>query len=602
MGGFVALRIEDYALIGDTHTCALVGRDGSIDWLCLPRFDSDAVFASLLGDERNGRWLLYPQDEVRRTSRRYREGTLILETDFETDTGAVRVIDFMPHRRRHAGVVRIVQGLRGRVPMRMELVMRFEYGSRIPWVHRIDGGLRAVAGPDALELRTQVEPTGRDMTTVSEFSVAEGEQVPFTLTWYPSNEEPPHSHEARRLLEVTEHDWVEWSSCCPQEGPYAEAITRSLITLKALTYEPTGGIVAAATTSLPEKIGGARNWDYRYCWMRDATFTLYALMVSGHEDEASAWRDWLARAVAGTPADMQIMYGVAGERRLTELELPWLSGYERSAPVRIGNAAVEQFQLDVYGELMDSIHLARRSGLQTSEESWQVQRELMDFLESKWREPDEGIWEMRGGRRHFTHSKVMAWVAFDRAVKSVERFGLDGPLDRWRGLRQEVHDEVCEKGYDADRGAFTQYYGSDGLDASLLMIPLVGFLPATDERMRSTVEAIERELVVEGFVHRYATESSVDGLPPGEGAFLACTFWLADNMALMGRLDEARSLLDTLLGLANDVGLLSEQYDVRNKRLVGNFPQAFSHVGLINTVRNITLTTGPAEHRGAASA
>jgi GH15 family glucan-1,4-alpha-glucosidase len=602
------VRIEDYALIGDTQTAALVGRDGSIDWLCLPRFDSGACFAALLGHERHGRWILSPICDVRRVHRRYRPGTLILETEFETEDGTVRVIDCMPPRERAPDVVRVVEGVRGQVRMHMELVIRFDYGSVVPWVRQLNGMLSAVAGPDALYLHTPIETRGEDLTTVADFSVSEGQRVPFLLIWHPSHEAPPQPIDPLGAVEDTEKWWQEWSDRCTYKGEWQDHVLRSLITLKALTYAPTGGIVAAATTSLPEFLGGVRNWDYRYGWLRDATFTLYALMTAGYKEEASSWRDWLLRAVAGDPAELQIMYGPAGERRLTEIELPWLPGYEGSAPVRIGNAAVRQFQLDVYGEVMDTLHQARRIGIEEDESAWALQRHLLDFLECRWKEPDEGIWEVRGPRQQFTHSKVMAWVAVDRFVKDVERFGKmersrNGlsveDLDRWKRLRAEIHEQVCTQGYDPRRRAFTQYYGSKELDASLLMIPLVGFLPATDERMRGTVQAIEQELCREGFVLRYQTEETraIDGLPPGEGVFLACTFWLADNYALLGRREEARHLFERLLGLCNDVGLLSEQYDPYAQRLLGNFPQAFSHVSLINTARNLSTEAGPAVHR-----
>jgi GH15 family glucan-1,4-alpha-glucosidase len=593
----VSQRIEGYGVVGDTHTAALVGHDGSVDWLCFPRFDSGACFAALLGDERHGCWLLAPAGGVRRVSRRYRPGSLVLETDFETEDGTVRIVDCMPPRQKHPNLVRIVEGLAGRVPMRMRLVVRFEYGSIVPWVIHRRHVLSAVAGPDALTLRSPIETRGEDLTTVAEFTVGAGESVPFVLTWHVSYERAPRAIDPHRAAAETAAWWREWSSRCSYEGEWRDAVERSLIVLKALTYAPTGGIVAAATTSLPEQLGGGRNWDYRYCWVRDATFTLYALMTAGYTEEARAWRDWLVRAVAGRPEQMQIMYGVAGERRLTELELGWLPGYEGSAPVRIGNGAALQYQLDVYGELMDSLHQARRAGIPSHPTAWHVQRVLLDFLESGWREPDEGIWEVRGPRRHFTHSKVMAWVGLDRAVKAVERFGLAGPIDRWRGLRDEIHAEVCREGYDAERRTFTQYYGSSELDASLLMIPLVGFLPPSDPRVAGTVEAVQHELLHDGFVRRYSTSTEVDGLPAGEAAFLTCTFWLADNLALLGRRPEARRIFERVLDLRNDLGLLSEEYDPAARRLVGNFPQALSHVGLVNTAYNLTTRRGPAEHR-----
>ncbi len=581
-------RIEDYAIIADCRSLALVAKDGSIDWLCLPRFDSDALFAALLGTPENGRWLLAPAGGVKRVRRRYREGTLILETEFETEEGSATVLDLMPIYGEGTDVLRIVVGNRGRVPMCMELVIRFGYGSVVPWVQRIEGGIQAVAGPDCLRLRTPVRTRGEDLKTVADFTVGEGERVPFVLSWWPSHLPAPDDVEPEKALRETEAGWRKWSQRCGFTGPYRERVQRSLMTLKALTYEPTGGIAAAATTSLPEKLGGERNWDYRYCWLRDATFTLYALMNAGYQDEARAWRDWLLRAVAGSPPQIQIMYGLGGERRLPELELDWLSGYEGSRPVRIGNAASLQLQLDVFGEVMDALHLSRRVGLGPHDAGWALQRALMDHLETIWEEPDEGIWEVRGRRRQFTHSKVMAWVAFDRAVKGVEQFGLEGPDERWRAARDRVHDSVCRRGYDPELDSFVQSFGSKELDASLLALPLVGFLPAGDPRMIGTVRAIERELLRDGFVARYRTRSGVDGLPPGEGVFLPCSFWLAENYVLQGRIEDARSLFERLCGLANDVGLLSEEYDPAGRRFLGNFPQAFSHVSLINTALNLS--------------
>jgi GH15 family glucan-1,4-alpha-glucosidase len=588
--------IEDYALIGDTHTAGLVSREGSIDWLCLPRFDSSACFAALLGDEGNGRWLLAPRGPVREVRRRYQGDTLVLETEHRTEDGVVRVVDCMPPRQRDPDVARVVEGVRGRVPMRMELIIRFDYGSIVPWVRHLGGALHAIAGPDSVWLRTPVPVHGENWTTVAEFTVAEGERVPFMLTWHASHMPAPRVIDPVRALGDSEAWWGEWASGIAYEGGWQDAVIRSLLTLKALTYAPTGGIVAAPTTSLPEAVGGVRNWDYRYCWLRDSTFTLYALMLAGLADEARAWREWLLRAVAGQPKQMQILYGVAGERRITEHELPWLPGYRGSRPVRVGNAAVGQFQLDVYGEVMDTLHLGRRIGLESDEAAWDLQRALLEFLEGNWREPDEGIWEIRGPRRHFTHSKVMAWVALDRGVKAVELAGLEAPVDRWRALRREVHDEVCREGFDPERDAFVQSYGGKQLDASLLLIPLVGFLPASDPRMKATVAAIQRELVVDGLVHRYPAEGSaeVDGLPPGEGSFLACSFWLADNLALMGRRDEAYAIFERLLELRNDVGLLAEQYDPSTGHQLGNFPQAFSHVALVNTARNLSELPAPA--------
>ena len=590
-------RIEDYALIGDCQTAALVGRDGSIDWLCAPRFDSPACFAALLGTPEHGRWLLAPAGAAHTVRRRYRGNTLVLETEFETDTGVVAVVDCMPPRTTAPDLIRVVEGRRGRVTMRMELVMRFGYGSRVPWVRRVDGDLVAIAGADALRLRSPVSVRGEDFRTAAEFVVAEGQTAAFELTWYPSHQSAPSASEPEETVRRTESWWEDWAARCTYEGEWRDAVVRSLITLKALTYAPTGGVVAAATTSLPEQLGGVRNWDYRYCWLRDATFTLYALLLCGYVEEACAWREWLLRAVAGAPSQAQIMYGLAGEQWLPELEIPWLPGYEGAAPVRVGNAASGQFQLDIYGEVMDALHFARRAAVPPSEPGWRVQRALVEFVEAAWDRPDEGIWEVRGPRRHFTHSKVMAWVALDRAVKAVERFGADGPLDRWRQVRDRIHVDVCRHGFDPELNAFVQYYGSKDPDASLLMIPLVGFLPANEPRMLGTVKAIREKLMADGFVLRYPTAPHIDGLPPGEGAFLACTFWLADNLALQGRRGEARDIFERLLALRNDVGLLSEQYDPATGRLVGNFPQAFSHVGLINTAQNLSRAGGPAEDR-----
>jgi GH15 family glucan-1,4-alpha-glucosidase len=584
----MASRIEDYALIGDCETAALVARDGSIDWLGFPRFDSPACFAALLGTPDHGRWQITPHGDIRSASRRYRPGTLVLETEFLTETGTVRLIDFMPPRTRTPELMRIVEGVDGFVRMSMDLAIRFDYGSVVPWVRQLDGGIRATAGPETLYLRSRVPLTGRGLRTVADFTVAAGDRLPFELVWSPTHQEEPAHVDPEQCLCETDEWWRSWSSRCTYQGEWREAVLRSLITLKALTYASTGGVVAAATTSLPECLGGVRNWDYRYCWLRDATFTLYSLMVGGYTEEACAWREWLVNAVAGTPSTLQIMYGIAGERRLTELELPWLPGYEGSAPVRIGNAAHGQHQLDVYGEVMDTLHHARTFGLPPSENAWRVQRGLMEFLETDWQKPDDGIWEVRGPQRQFTHSKVMAWVAVDRAIKSAEEFGLEGDLAKWRVLRQTIHDDACRNGFDADLNAFVQYYGSKDPDASLLMLPLVGFLPVSDPRMRGTIAFIERRLVRDGFVDRYEPAPHVDGLPPGEGVFLLCTFWLADNYALLGRRAEAREIFERLLALRNDVGLLSEQYDPVAKRLVGNFPQAFSHVGLISTARYLT--------------
>ena len=584
-------RIEDYGLIGDLQTAALVGRDGSIDWACFPRFDSGACFAALLGTTDHGRWLLAPRSDAWSPGRRYRENTLVLETDWETDGGKARVIDFMPPRGKAPDIVRIVEGLAGEVEMASELVIRYDYGSTLPWVRRLDGDTRvAVAGPDALCFRSEVEHRGENMRTIGEFTVREGERVAFTLTWYPSNEDPPERIDAEQALQDSVDYWTSWIADCNYDGTWKECVNQSLIVLKALTYAPTGGIVAAPTTSLPERIGGERNWDYRYCWLRDATLVLLAFINAGLLDEAAAWRQWLLRAAAGEPAALQIMYGVGGERRLREYTLDWLPGYESSRPVRAGNAASDQFQLDVYGEVLDAMHQGRVHNLERSQESWSLQRRLLAFLEQAWKEPDDGIWEVRGGRRHFTHSKVMAWVAFDRGVKAVEEFGRTGPVDRWRTVRDEIQREVLERGFDRELNSFTQSYGSKRLDASLLVLPLVGFLPADDARMLGTVAAIERELYVDGFVYRYAGDresEQVDGLPAGEGAFLPCTFWLADNFALQGRMDEADELFERLMSVRNDLGLLAEEWDPASRRQLGNFPQAFTHVALVNSAFNL---------------
>jgi len=598
----MAARIEDYGLIGDLQTAALVSRHGCIDWLCFPRFDSGACFAALLGDEENGRWSLRPASDITSAQRRYRGDTLVLETELACDEGVVRLIDFMPPRGEAPDVVRIVEGVEGTVPMKMRLSIRFDYGSIVPWVRRKDEGLHAVAGPDALLLATPIDLVGRNLHTEAEFDVAPGDRVPFVLTWFPSNQDLPQHTDAEQALVDTDSFWREWVTDCVHVGRFREPLVRSLVTLKALTYAPTGGIVAAATTSLPEALGGVRNWDYRYCWLRDATLTLLALVRAGYDGEARAWRDWLLRAIAGRPGEVQIMYGIAGERRLTEVELEWLPGYERSTPVRIGNAASQQRQLDVYGEVLDALYHARLSGLEPSKDAWALIRKLLQWLEKGWREPDEGIWEVRGPRRHFTHSKVMAWVAFDRAVRMIEEDGLGGPVDRWRALREEIHDEVCREGLSEKLGAFTQSYGLDRLDASLLMIPLVGFLPADDERVVATVAAIERELVEDGLVTRYRADeenTDVDGLPPGEATFLPCSFWLVQVYALQGRLDEAEKLFERLIGLRNDLGLLSEEYDVKAERLVGNFPQAFTHLTLVDAA--LTLDEGWCRRAGRAT-
>ena len=588
-------------MIGDTQTAALIGDDGSVDWMCAPRFDSGACFAALLGDENHGRWLLAPAAGGHATRRRYRDGTLVLETEFDTPEGSVRITDFMPIREKTVDMVRIVEGLHGHVPMQMHMTIRFDYGSIIPWVRDVHGALVAIGGPDALVLRTPIETKGVGHSTVAEFTVRRGQRVPFTLAWYPSNQDVPRPINATWALTRTSSWWHEWSKKWTYDGEWPQAVQRSVITLKALTYAPTGGIVAAPTTSLPEWIGSVRNWDYRYCWLRDATFTLLALIQAGYEEEAKAWRGWLLRAGAGESSDLQIMYGAAGERRLTEWEVPWLPGYQGSQPVRVGNAASEQFQLDVYGEVIDALYESRRGAIVERDlHALDLILTLLDFLEDAWKRPDEGIWEVRGPRQHFTHSKVMAWVAFDRVVRGLHEFGTQDDIDtanRFAAIRDEIHAEVCAKAYDADRNTFVQAYGSSNLDAALLMMSLVGFLPASDERMQGTVAAIQRELTTDGFVRRYSTDAAVDGLPPGEGVFLPCTFWMADNLALMGRVDEGRALFERLLGVANDVGLLSEEYDPVAKRQLGNFPQAFTHVALVNSGCNLSRLAGPAHQR-----
>jgi GH15 family glucan-1,4-alpha-glucosidase len=584
-------RIEDYALIGDCETAALVSRAGSIDWLCWPRFDSSACFAALLGEREHGRWQIAPHAPEPKVTRRYREHTLILETDFETPEGAVTVVDFMPLRGHASDLARIVIGRRGKVEMHMELILRFYYGAFVPWVTRLhDGRLRAIAGPDMVVLDSAVPTRGVGLTTVADFAVSAGDFVPFVLTYSPSHLPPHQPVNVRKALNDTEKYWKEWSAKGKYRGDWAEAVNRSLITLKALTYQPTGGIVAAPTTSLPEQLGGQRNWDYRYCWLRDATFSLLALMDAGYFDEAAAWRDWLLRAAAGSPSPVQIMYGLAGERVLREADLEWLPGYESSKPVRVGNGAYGQLQLDVYGEVMDALHQGRRGGLTRSVESWGLQRALVKHLASIWQRPDHGLWEVRGGPQHFTYSKVMAWVAVDRTIKAAEEFRSDHFVQQCRALREKIHAEVCEKGFDPQLGAFVQAYGSKQLDASALLIPVVGFLPPDDPRVRSTVEQIEKRLVVDGLVLRYDSEKTDDGLPGGEGAFLACSFWLANNYVLLGRHADACSMFERLLSLRNDVGLLSEEYDLRTKRLVGNFPQAFSHVAVVGTAFNLGRT------------
>jgi GH15 family glucan-1,4-alpha-glucosidase len=579
------VRIEDYALLGDLQTAALVSREGSIDWACFPRFDSGACFAALLGGPEHGRWLLAPASTVRRSTRRYRSDTLILESVYETEEGAVRAIDFMPPRGRAPDIVRIVEGLDGNVPMRSELVIRFDFGHIVPWVRRVDHARVATAGPDALCFRTPVDVRGENMRTVSEFTLRPGERVPFVLTWFPSHEELPEEVDPEQALADAEDYWLDWASTCRHAGDYHDEIHQSLLVLKALTYAPTGGIAAAPTTSLPELIGGVRNWDYRFCWLRDATLTLLAMLNAGYKEEATAWRTWLLRAIAGDPADLQIMYGLGGERRLDERELEWLPGYELSQPVRVGNAASEQLQLDVYGEVLEAVYQTRTHGAPADDHAWAVVRKMLDWLEDGWRNEDAGIWEVRGPNRHFTHSKVMCWVAFDRAVRFHDEFGREGPADRWRALRDEIRREILERAWNEEKRAFAQSFGSDELDASVLLMPLVGFLPATDERFVSTVEAIRRELTVDGLVLRYWSreDAAVDGLPPGEGIFLPCSFWLADVLALQGKVDEARELFERLLDLRNDVGLLSEEYDPVVGRQLGNFPQAFTHLALVNS-------------------
>ncbi len=598
----MAARIEDYALLADGETAALVSREGSVDWLCWPRFDSDACFAALLGNADHGRWLIAPAARGAHIRRRYRPGTLILETDFETADGCVRLIDFMPPRGAASDLVRIVVGRTGRVRMELELIIRLGYGAIVPWVtqsHGVPTRLSAVAGPDMVTLHSPVALRGEGPTTVAEFYVNAGEQISLVLTHSSSTAPPPGEIDAWQALRQTEQHWREWSSRCTYSGPYRDAVLRSLITLKALIYEPTGAIVAAPTTSLPERIGGSRNWDYRYCWLRDATFTLLALMDAGYFEEARAWRDWLLRALAGSPQQAQILYGVGGERRLRESEVDWLPGYEQSRPVRIGNAAYGQRQLDIFGEVADAFHHARAGLLAPSDAGWAVQCALTRHVESIWQEPDEGIWEVRGPRQHFTYSKVMAWVALDRAIKSAERFGLPAPLSRWKRLRQTIHAQVCRFGFDAELGSFVQAYGSKQLDASLLLIPLVGFLPAQDSRIHGTVDAIGRKLRRDGLIVRYHTSQTDDGLPPGEGAFLACSFWYVDNLMLVGREAQAREMFEQLLELQNDVGLLAEEYDPRERRQLGNFPQAFSHVALVDSAMNLhgQRRQAPAEQR-----
>ena len=593
----MASPIEDYALIGDCQSAALVSRDGSIDWLCWPRFDSAACFAALLGTPDNGRWLIAPRDKAS-ISRRYRPDTLILETHFETSDGAATLVDFMPHGTAHSEIIRIVHGTRGKLAMHTELILRFGYGAIVPWVSRMESGAtRAIAGPDMVILRTPVHVKGKDMTTVGEFTVSRGETIPLILTYDRSHNPAPEASDPSAGLEQTEKFWREWAVKCRPAGEWSDMVRRSVITLKALTYEPTGGIVAAPTTSLPEKIGGERNWDYRYCWLRDATLTLLGTMHAGYYKEAEAWREWLLRAVAGSPNQLQIMYGIRGERRLNEWVAEWLPGYEKSRPVRIGNAAHTQLQLDVFGEIMDTYHQARRGGLNTNKSGWDTQLKFLEHLEKIWQQPDHGIWEMRGPPQHFVYSKVMAWVGFDRSIKSAETFGLEGPVETWRKLRDEICEEVCERGFNKKLGTFVQAYDSDQLDANLLLLPCVGFLPVSDPRIEKTIAAIERRLLRNCFVLRYSTDEVEDALPPGEGAFLACSFWLVDVYILQGRFDEAERLFRRLVALANDVGLLSEEYDPAAKRLIGNFPQAFSHLALINSAYNLTRIRKPVHQR-----
>ncbi len=596
-------RIEDYGFIGNLLSCALVAKDGAIDWLCLPRFDSEACFAALLGTEDNGYWRIAPAEDGAKVTRRYRDASAILETTFETKSGTVTLIDFMPLSpdEEHVDLFRIVRGDKGHVQMRMEIALRFGYGATVPWVVRTDFGLRAVAGPDAVELHTPVELKGENYRTVSEFSVGEGASVPFALCWHPSHRARETRVDPEARLAETDTWWREWSERCRfgnhEPHPWREAVLRSLITLKGLSYHPTGGILAAATTSLPEELGGERNWDYRFCWIRDATLTLYALLTSGYREEARAWRQWMLRAAAGHPSQLQIMYGLSGERRLHETTLDWLAGYEGSKPVRVGNGAYDQLQIDVYGELMDALHVGRKFQLEPSVAAWKFQRVLLKNLKRKWQRPDKGIWEVRSGARHFTHSKLMAWVAYDRGVKGVEEYGLSGPVAEWKVERDKIRNEILEQAWSDKRKSFVQCYGGEALDAALLMMPTVGFLPADDPRLISTVEAIQRDLTEDGLLLRYRTDATEDGVTGSEGTFLVCTFWLADALALIGKVDEATELFERLLSLRNDLGLLAEEYDPRTKRQLGNFPQAFSHVGLVNTANNLISAQGPAQQR-----
>jgi GH15 family glucan-1,4-alpha-glucosidase len=601
----MSLRIEDYGIVGNAHTAALVGRDGSIDWLCVPRFDSEAVFAALLGDEKNGCWRMAPAGEPGKTSRCYRGETGILETRFETAGGTVTVVDLMPMPETEGQVdlIRLVRGDSGRVKMRTEIILRFDYGRSIPWVRRRFDGLLAVAGANAVQITTPVALGGtEELTTVGEFEVAEGDVVPFTMSWYPSHRKSCGMVDPFEATQAAETAWRDWASHCAIGGRWREPIIRSLITLKMLTYYPTGGILAAATTSLPERLGGVRNWDYRFCWIRDATFTLYALLTAGYRSEARAWREWLLRAAAGHPSELQVLYGITGRRRLTEIELDWLPGYEGSKPVRIGNAAHEQLQIDVFGELMDALYACSRFGLEPSGYTWDLQRELLNYLETIWDQPDRGIWEVRGEPQHFTFSKIMAWVAFDRAVKMIDQYGCDGPRERWDELRQRICRQVLEQGFDRERNTFVRAYGVRDLDAALVLIPQLGFLPPDDARVVGTIEAIERELVRGGLVYRYASDIAADGLPEGEGAFLVCSFWHANSLALIGRRADAEALFERLLALRNDLGLLAEEYDPRSKRFLGNFPQAFSHIGIVNTAAFLSDLEHAAANRGSDTA
>ncbi len=588
----MSIPIEDYAMIGDCHTAALVSKYGSIDWLCLPHFDSGACFASLVGSADNGHWSITPAEPILSIRRHYREGTLILETEFETKNGSVTLIDFMTPRTELPVLARSVVGTRGQVQMHLEFVLRFDYGSVVPWVRRTGQGISAIAGPDMVSLRTKVPLRGENFKTYAKFSVAKGEKVSFGMTWYPSHKNEPAPVDVDEAEKDTERWWRDWSDRCSYQGEWSDAVLRSLITLKALTFMPTGGIVAAPTTSLPEMIGGVRNWDYRFCWVRDATLTLHSLIDAGYLEEARAWREWLLRAVAGKPSELNILYGLHGERRLTELELPWLAGYEKSVPVRIGNAAYQQFQLDIFGEVANTLYQAREAGLGAPAHSrHEIAMAMLEFLETGWEQPDDGIWEVRGPRRHFVHSKVMAWVAVDRIIRSAEKGRFEADLPRWKSLRETIHEQVCRQGFSTNMNSFVQFYGDNHLDASLLMMPLVGFLPADDPRMIGTVKAIETGLLENGFVARYTQDSSVDGLPHGEGVFLACSFWLADNYALQNRREDAVRMFERLLSIRNDVGLLSEEYDPFAKRMLGNFPQAFPHVGLVNTAFNLSRIT-----------